>query len=184
MTDLVEAVAGEPVTIDLDPFFAAGQLLYGGAFVAERYAAVGAFVDRGTDDIDPVVGQIIRAAAAIPAWQLARDGDVLARLRRTTEATWRTADVLVVPTVPRLPTVAEVTADPLGPNAMLGTYTTFANLLGLCGLTLPTEPTSPDGPPFSVTLLGPAWADERLASVARRLSQTLGTGTPATRRAR
>ena len=56
----------EVVEVDLDAYLAAGDLLYGGAFVAERHAAVGAFVDAHPDDVDPVVGAII-AAAGRPA---------------------------------------------------------------------------------------------------------------------
>ena len=48
------------------PFVAAGALLYGGAFVAERYEAVGAFVDAHRDDVHPVVGEIIAAAGRLP----------------------------------------------------------------------------------------------------------------------
>ena len=51
----------------------AGRLLYDGAFVAERYAAVGDFVDAHPDDVDPVVGAIISAAGRLPAWRFAAD---------------------------------------------------------------------------------------------------------------
>jgi allophanate hydrolase len=176
------AVSGTLVDVDLRPFTAAGHLLYGGAFVAERYAAVGPFLD-GDDvderDLDPTVAGIIRAAGTIPAWQLAADRDRLAALRRSTEVTWAEIDVLVVPTVPRVPTVDEVAADPIGPNAVLGTYTTFANLLGLCGISLPAGPPTSDGPPMSLTLLGPPWADALLARAAGCLSASLGRGGPA-----
>ncbi len=160
--------------VDLEPFLAAGDLLYGGAFVAERFAAVGPFVESNVDAVDPVVASIILAAGRIPAWRLAQDRDDLARLTRATERAWVDCDVLVVPSVPRLPTLAEVLADPLGPNAMLGTYTNFVNLLGLCALTMPVEPdesVATDRPPFSVTLIGPAWADGLLVSMARRISE-------------
>ena len=43
------------VEMDIDPFLAAGDLLYGGAYVAERHAALGAFVDAHPDAIDPTV---------------------------------------------------------------------------------------------------------------------------------
>jgi allophanate hydrolase len=155
--------------VDLAPFLAAGELLYGGAFVAERYAAVGPFVEAGGPDLDPVVAAIIRAAGDLPAWQLARDRTELARLRRTTEAAWQDVDVLVVPTVPGLPTVAEVAADPVGANAALGRYTTFVNLLDLCALTVPVGGPVGDHPPVSLTLVAPAWADDALVAVASSL---------------
>ena len=79
---------------------------------------------------------------------------------------WDEIDALVVRSVPRVPTVAEVAADPIGVNSMLGTYTNFVNLLGLCALTLPLGPPEDAGPPGSVTLIGPPNADERLLAMA------------------
>ena len=73
-------LAATSSTVDLAPFLAAGALLYGGSFVAERYEAVGAFVDAHPDDVDPVVGAIIAAAGRLPAWQVFRDRTELARL--------------------------------------------------------------------------------------------------------
>ena len=161
-----EVAAGDVAEVDLSPFLDAGRLLYGGAFVAERYAAVGAFVDTGPPDLDPVVAGIIRDAGTLPAWQLAADRTELARLRRATDAVWEEIDVLVVPTVPSLPTVAEVAADPLGTNAALGRYTSFVNLLDLCALTIPLGGAIGDHPPVSLTLVGPAWSDDLLVAVA------------------
>ena len=91
---------------------------------------------------------------------------------------WEAVDVLVVPSVPRVPTVAEVLADPVGVNSMLGTYTNFVNLLDLCAVTVPIGAAEPGGPPPSVTLIGPAWSDDVLVSLASRL------GRPATLRTR
>jgi allophanate hydrolase len=156
--------------VDLAPFLAAGALLYGGAFVAERYDAVGAFVDAHPADVDPVVGPIIAAAGRLPAWQTFRDRTELERLRALTSPTWHAVDVLVVPSVPRIPTIDEVRADPIGRNARLGTYTNFVNLLDLCALTLPVDDEPiPTAPPFSLTLVAPAWCDDRVVSLGRRL---------------
>ena len=167
---LVAVTGAKVVDVDLRPFVDAGRLLYEGAFVAERYAAVGAFVDGHPDDVDPVVGPIIAAAGHLPAWQLFAD---LARLRALGDeaaATWLTADVLVVPSVPRLPTVAEVVAEPLVTNSMLGTYTNFVNLLDLAAVTLPVGPAGTDLPPTSLTLIGQAGSDELLAGLAGRIA--------------
>ena len=76
--------------------------------------------------------------------------------------------MLVVPSVPRVPTVAEVLAEPIAVNSMLGTYTNFVNLLDLCALTVPVGPADGGGPPPSVTLIGPAWRDDVLVSLASR----------------
>ncbi|CAN5801648.1 hypothetical protein BH10ACT1_BH10ACT1_11400 [soil metagenome] len=163
------------VEVDLAPFAAAAALLYGGSFVAERYAAVGEFVAAHVDEVDPVVGPIVLAAADHPAWSLFRDQEELRRLAALTAPTWDAVDVLVVPSVPRIPTIAEVAADPIGVNSMLGTYTNFVNLLDLAAVTFPVVPpgwaaTSADGPPPSLTLVGPAWSDAPLAALAARLA--------------
>ena len=77
---LVEAGA-RIVTVDMEPFLAAAKLLYDGALVGERYAAVGEFIDAHPDaSFDPTVRRIISAARDIPAHRLVRGG--LARSRR------------------------------------------------------------------------------------------------------
>jgi len=174
---LLDAIGGSDVVdVDLAPFLQVSELLYGASFVAERYEAVGPFVDAHRDDVDPVVGSIISAAGAIPAWAVFRDQTELIRLTRACRPVWDTVDVIVVPSVPRVPTVAEVLAEPYAVNAMLGTYTNFVNLLDLCAVTVPVGPGTATHPPASLTLIGPAWSDDVLVSLARRL------GTPASPR--
>ena len=70
--------------------------------------------------------------------------------------------MLVVPSVPRVPTVAEVLAEPIAVNSMLGTYTNFVNLLDLCAADDPgRHRRTADGPPASVTLIAPGLARRR-----------------------
>jgi allophanate hydrolase len=173
-------IGGIDGPFDLEPLLAAGRLLYEGAFVAERYAAVGGFIESHRKEVDPTVAGIILAARDIPAWQLARDRTELARIRQCTLATWDEYDVIAVPTVPSIPTVAEVLADPVGRNTELGTYTTFVNLLDLCALTIPIEPPPHDRPPASITLVAPAWHDAVLVTAAARVTRDM----PATLRTR
>jgi allophanate hydrolase len=156
----------EFVEIDLDPFLAAGDLLYGGAFVAERYAAVGAFIESHVADVDPIVARIVLDAKALPAWQLARDHDELARLRRVTERAWEAVDVIALPTVPLLPSVADVMADPIERNKELGTYTNFVNLLDLCAIAIPAGEGDRAAPPPSIQLVAPAWSDQFLVELS------------------
>lgn len=165
-TAVADAVGASLVEVDLTPFTAAGTLLYEGAFVAERYAAVGAFVEGDPPGLDPVVRDIVLAAGRQPAWRLAQDRTELERLSRLTEATWAAVDVLAVPTVPGLPTREAVAADPIGANTALGHYTNFVNLLDLCALAFPVGPPLGGHPPASTTLIGPAWHDGVLATIA------------------
>ena len=50
-----------------------------------------------------------------------------------------------------------------------GTFTNFVNLLDLCALTFPLGPSDGSAPPASVTLVAPAWGDDALVSLARRV---------------
>jgi allophanate hydrolase len=152
--------------IDLEPFLAAGRLLYGGAFVAERHAAVGDFIASHSDAADPTVGEIITTAAKITAAQYAADSDTLERLRGTALAELVGSDALLVPTTLRQPTIAEVARDRFGANARLGLYTTFANLLDMCAVAIPAG--YADGGHFGVTLLAPAFRDHVVSDLAAR----------------
>lgn len=116
-------------------------MLYEGAFVAERYTAVGAFVDKAmaADDgsLDPTVAAIITRARDLPAHQLYADLDRLSALRTRALTELGDADALLLPTAPGHPTLAEVAADPLGANARLGRFTNSTNLFDLAAVAVP-----------------------------------------------
>ncbi|MFC9386934.1 allophanate hydrolase [Streptomyces venezuelae] len=156
--------------VDLEPFTEAAAMLYEGAFVAERYAAVGAFVDRhvGSPDLDPTVAGIISRARDVPAHLLYADRERLAALRSRALASLGDADALLLPTAPGHPSLAEVAADPLGANARLGRFTNSTNLFGLAAVAVPAGEVA--GLPFGVMLIGPAFTDERLARIADLLT--------------
>jgi allophanate hydrolase len=160
----------ELVPIDLAPFLAVAKLLYEGAFVAERYAAVGEFIDAHRSEVDPTVAAIISAARDIPAHKLFRDQEELTRLGAIAAAQLDRVDALLVPTTVEHPTIAEVAADPIGVNARLGRFTNFANLLGLAALAIPAG--TVDGLPFGVSLVGKGFTDSTLAAIARQLPAT------------
>ncbi|MFC8429194.1 allophanate hydrolase [Streptomyces sp. NPDC057253] len=157
--------------LDLTPFTEAAAMLYEGAFVAERYTAVGAFIDKATaandDSLDPTVAAIITRARDLPAHQLYADLDRLAALRNRALTELSDADALLLPTTPGHPTLADVAADPVGTNARLGRFTNSTNLFDLAAVAVPTGEVN--GLPFGVMLIGPAHTDERLASIARLL---------------
>ncbi|POX51710.1 allophanate hydrolase [Streptomyces sp. Ru72] len=166
------ADAGAEVrSIDLAPFTEAAAMLYEGAFVAERYTAVGSFVDKliaeGGAGLDPTVAAIITRARDIPAHRLFADQARLAALRARALAELADADALLLPTAPGHPTLAQVAADPLGANARLGRFTNSTNLFDLAAVAVPAGEVN--GLPFGVMLIGPAFTDERLARIARVL---------------
>jgi allophanate hydrolase len=161
----LRAAGAELRPLDLAPFTEAAAMLYEGAFVAERYTAVGSFVDKllseGGAGLDPTVAGIITRARDIPAHQLFADQDRLAALRTRALAELGDADALLLPTAPGHPTLAEVAADPLGANARLGRFTNSTNLFDLAAVAVPAGEVA--GLPFGVMLIGPAFTDERLA---------------------
>lgn len=153
------------VEFDPSPLLAAGELLYGGAFVAERLTTVGPLLDRDPEAVHPVVRAVIEGGRRHSAADLFRDQHRVADLAVEMAAVWTDADAIVCPTVPDIPTIAQVEADPLGANAALGRWTNGVNLLDLCGVTVPFG-----HPPGSVTVLGPASTDAIVADLARRLA--------------
>jgi allophanate hydrolase len=169
----------EVVEIDLEPFLAAGLLLYQGAFVAERYAAVGSWIDAHRDEVDPTVGTIISAAATLRAPQLAADTERLSTLRGAATAEWDRirADALLLPTTPIHPTLSEVEADPIGLNTQLGRFTTFLNLLDMCAVSVPFG--TCEGLPFGVSCIGPAFTDLVQVDIASRLERSVDTSVKA-----
>ncbi|MFB7513165.1 allophanate hydrolase [Streptomyces sp. NPDC056144] len=166
---LAEAGA-ELVRIDMTPFTEAAAMLYEGAFVAERYSAVGAFLDdhAGATDLDPTVTHIITRARTLPAHRLYEDREKLSILRTRALTSLGDADALLLPTTPGHPTLAEVATDPLGVNARLGRFTNSTNLFGLAAVAVPAGQVA--GRPFGVQLIGPAFTDDRLARIAALLT--------------
>ncbi len=66
----LEALGGRPVPVDIEPLVAAGALLYGGPWVAERFAAVGEFIEEHAEDVHPVVRDIILSGKRPSAYEL------------------------------------------------------------------------------------------------------------------
>ncbi|TFD90211.1 allophanate hydrolase [Cryobacterium lactosi] len=155
------------VEIDIEPFLRTARMLYDGAFVAERYAAVGAFVDAHPDEVDPVVGAIVAGARDVPAHRLFSDLEALDTERAVSRQVFTTIDALLLPTTVEHPTLAEVAAEPLAVNSRLGRFTNFANLLDLAAIAVPGGMVGQTH--FGVQLVGPAFTDARLAGLARRI---------------
>ena len=165
----LQAAGARIVTIDVAPFLAAAKLLYDGALVSERYAAVGEFVDAHPDAaIDPTVGRIVTAARDVPAHRLVTDRREVARLRSEAMAALDGVDALMVPTAPFHPRIDELAADPIGVNSRMGTYTNFCNLFDMCGVSVPAG-TAGDAQ-FGVTVLARAFDDAVAVDVAALVS--------------
>ena len=162
----------EIVEVDIAPLLEAAGLLYGGSFVAERYAAVGDFIEKNRaligGDLDPTVASIILAGASWTAADVFRDRERLHALGTAGLAALAGCDALLTPTTTGHPTLAEVAAEPVAANARLGRFTNFANLLDLAALAVPAGFVG--GLPFGVMFTGRAFSDRALAALAEGLA--------------
>jgi allophanate hydrolase len=170
----LEASGVDVEAVPIDVFLRAARLLYDGALVAERHAAVGAYVDGAIGDpvpagLDPTVTGIISRAGRLAAHEYVADTARLADLEREALAQLEGFDALLVPTAPLHPLLAEVAADPVGVNSRMGTYTNFCNLFDLCAVAVPAGEV--DGAQFGVTVVGRTFDDAVVADIARRIER-------------
>jgi allophanate hydrolase len=165
-------LGGVAVAFDYEPFCKAASLLYKGPWVAERLAAIGAFLQNDPDNVDPTVGAIIRGGEKYSAVDTFEAAYELEALRRATEVVWQKADFLLLPTTPTQYTIAQVRANPIELNSNLGYYTNFVNLMDLASVAIPAG-MKPNGLPFGVSLIGKAFTDDGLLRVADRLHRAL-----------
>ncbi|HKP41826.1 allophanate hydrolase [Mycobacterium sp.] len=156
------------VDVSLEPFLAAGALLYQGPWVAERLVEFGAFLAAQPDSIHPVVREILRSGLAYTAVDAFAALQKLQELKALVARLWQHMDVLVVPTIGTTFTVEQVLAAPIETNTMLGHYTHFGNLLDLLGVAVPVGVTA-DGRPHSAMLLGGALADDTVLQLAAQI---------------
>lgn len=177
-----QGLGAEIVPIDMTPFYQTAQLLYDGPWVAERWLAIRDLHDRQPDAILPVIREVIAGKPLPDAAATFAARYRLAELSLAAHAALRGLDALMVPTAPRPVTLAEMTADPIGANSLLGRYTNFVNLLDLCALACPVS-LAPDGTASGVTFIAPSGHDAALAGIARAFHAASGlplgaTGAP------
>jgi allophanate hydrolase len=155
------------VPLDFAPLDAVAELLYDGPWVAERHAVVRELLETHPEAFDATVRRVISRAIGMSATEAFEAAYRLRDLQASLARIWDQVDVLLVPTAPGHPTFAEVDADPVRSNSLLGTYTNFVNLLSWCALAVPAGQAD-HGLPFGVTFVAPGGFDVALASLARR----------------
>lgn len=155
---------------DYAPFLEAAALLYTGPWVAERRAALGDFFESHPEDINPVVRGIVAGGDRFSAVQAFEAQYRLNELVRATSPLWERCDSMLLPTAGTIYTVAQMLADPVSLNSNLGRYTNFVNLMDLCAIAVPAG-FRRDGLPFGVSLVGPAWTEDSLATRAAEFMQ-------------
>jgi allophanate hydrolase len=176
---LLVALGHRLVEVPFGDFYKTADLLYEGAWVAERYAAVKNFFDTWEDSFHPITRKIYGGAKSLSAADAFNGLYALQALRRTVAPLIASVDLFCVPTAPRHYTRADLDAEPIRENSRLGTYTNFVNLLDMCGIAVPTG-TRSDGLPASVTLLAPAGRDGLTAALAAAIHRKSGLALGAT----
>ena len=161
------------VELPFADFYAVADLLYEGAWVAERYAAIRDFFDTHEGSLHPVTRKIYGGAKALSAADAFDGFYALQAYCKKLAPVIASVDLICVPTAPTHYTVADLEKEPIRENSRLGTYTNFVNLLDLCGIAVPSG-TRADGLPASVTLLAPAGRDALTATLARDLHAATG----------
>jgi allophanate hydrolase len=161
------------VEVDFGPFREAGEMLYGGPWVAERLLSAGPLLERKPEALLPVIRGILLEAGRHDAFDVFAAGYRLRAIRRTAEATWRAVDALLVPTAPTIYRIDQVVAEPRALNANLGVYTTFVNLMDLAAIAVPAG-FRYDRLPSGVTFIGPRGSEPTLAAVASAFHSRVG----------
>ncbi len=164
----LEALGCRLVELPFKDFYKTAELLYEGPWIAERYAAVGDFLETHHDAMLPVTRSIIGAARNLTAADAFKGLYALQALRARLAPVIASVDLICVPTAPAHYTLAAIEKEPITTNSQLGVYTNFVNLLDLCGIATPCGTLS-NGWPMSVTLLSAAGGDGKLAALASDL---------------
>ena len=170
---LLEKLGCRLVEIPFGDFYATANLLYEGAWVAERYAAIRDFMDANEAAMHPVTRKIIGGARGLSAADAFKGLYALQAYKAKLAPVIASVDLFCVPTAPTHYALDAVLADPITTNSRLGTYTNFVNLLDMCGIAVPTGKRD-DGLPMSVTLLAMAGRDWLTAALARDVHAASG----------
>jgi hypothetical protein len=127
------AIGGTPVDIDYGPFRDAGELLYAGPWLAERYASIQSFMEQQPGAIEPVVYEIIAGAKSYSATDTFNAFYRLAELIRDADAQWHKMDLMLVPTAGTTYRISDIANSTIKLNSNLGYYTTREHHKSCCG---------------------------------------------------
>jgi allophanate hydrolase len=163
----------ELIEIDYEPFDEAAKLLYEGPWVSERYIATQPLIDEAPEAMFPVVREIIAEGKAPSATALFQAQYRLSELKGLCDRQLEAVDCMLTPTAGGCFSIEQMQAQPVLHNSQLGYYTNFMNLLDLSAIAVPTAMTA-KGLPFGITLVGGAFHDRALLSIAQRIHKDSG----------
>lgn len=152
--------------VDVAMFSQAAAILYEGPWVAERWAALGGFIEANPGIAYPVTEKILRSgsAAEYDAASVFQAMHKLQRFKLEARKLLQGA-VLVMPTCGGTWTREQVLADPIQTNREMGRYTNHCNLLDWCAVAVPAGDAAPLTP-FGITLFGIAEEESLICGAA------------------
>ena len=177
--EILARLGAAVVPVDFAPFAEAARMLYEGPWVAERFAAIKAFLREHPDALLPVTREIIERGAQYSAVDAFEAAYRLQALKQRCDAALAGIDALLLPTAPTIYTLAEIAESPLELNRKLGYYTNFVNLLDYCAVAAPAG-LRRDGLPAGVTFVAPAFGESALLEYADRIQRAAGSRLGAT----
>lgn len=168
--ETLSLMGGQCKEIDYQPFIQVNDLLFKGSWLAERYGAIGQFIEADPDKVHPIIREVMLKARSMSASQVFEDQFQLGMIKQTLESLWQNIDIFVVPTTGTAYKIADVESDPIDLNYNLGFYTNFVNLLDLAAVAVPNGFQS-NSVPCGITMIGPAFSDPKLVSLTHRFHQ-------------
>jgi Asp-tRNA(Asn)/Glu-tRNA(Gln) amidotransferase A subunit family amidase len=162
----------EEVAFDWSSYLSASDLVYNGAFVAERAAFLQeALKSKPKVALHPVTQKVVNSANSMSASDAFRDIYEAQRLSKLMEAEFDKCDILIVPTAPNHPTIAEIEHDPIRLNLKLGVFASAVNVLDLAAIAIPAGHV--EGLPFGISVIGPAFREGFIMTIAQRIQARL-----------
>lgn len=151
-------------------FSEAAAVLYGGPFVAERWADLGSFIEANPGTAFPVTETVLRSGTAVEynAVSVFQAMHKLQAFKLEARKLLKEA-VLVLPTAGGTWTRDQVREDPITANSQMGLYTNHCNLLDLCAVALPAGEAA-EKLPFGISLFAPAEEEGLLRAFAKLYS--------------
>ena len=153
--------------IELSLFQKTAALLYDGPAIAERWAALGDFIEENPGAALPVTEQVLRTGASekYTAATLYKTLQALEEYKLETKKLLKDA-VLLLPTSGGTWTREEVRENPIQTNSDMGKYTNHCNLLDLAAMAIPSEDAAVDLP-FGITLFALSEQENLTRGLAR-----------------
>ncbi|WP_205600770.1 allophanate hydrolase [Gracilibacillus sp. YIM 98692] len=140
--------------VNTDILSEAASILYGGPYIAERWTALGRFLENNPGSSFPVTEQILRSGSG-DNYDASSVFQAMHRLQEIKQEVKKLMEnaILAMPTCGGTWTREQVRENPIQTNNDMGRFTNHCNLLDLSALAVPCEEAGKNLP-FGVTLFG------------------------------